>query len=281
MGEYEELAARVNGDEITVHQLNEQLAQLDLPAEGDLGAARKQLLDTLIDEQLLVQKAIAGGLDKELATRSAIERARRQLLARAAIEDFSGDSGISAKETRAFYLANPDLYGKRRIYTFRRFLLEDRKLNGAVKAKLGSAKSAADVAEIFKGSGITYNQLTEVRTAESLPAEILLQAAHMAPGDILLFAKGSRPVLMQLAGSVAEPIALEAAIPSIRAYLADAKRQQTAERLVKDLRRSAKIEYVMQTARITEPTALADGKPVPSEPPWEKPLQSQQVTVVR
>lgn len=277
----QEVVARVNGEEITVHQLDERLAQIDLPAEGDRGAARKQLLDVLINEQLLVQKAISRGLDKDLATRKAVENARRQLLAHAAIDDTSGDPDVSEKETRAFYLANPHLFGNRKVYTFRRFLLDDPKLDATVKAKLDSAKTDARVVAILKSSGIPFSRLTEVRTAESLPAAILAQAARIAPGDILLFAEGSRKVLMQLAGSAAEPVSLEAAAPSIQEYLADARRRQRAERLVNDLRRKAKIEYVMRTAKSPNPTALAEGKPVLGEPPLKKPLQSQQMTLVR
>jgi hypothetical protein len=103
----------------------------------------------------------------------------------------------------------------------------------------------------------------------------------MVPGDILLVPEGSRTILMQLAGSVPEPVSLEAAMPSIRGYLADARRRQKAGRLVKDLRRKAKIEYVIQTAKAPQPTAVADSKPVLGEPPSKKSLQSQQITVMR
>ena len=278
---YDEVVARVNGEEITVHQLNERLAQIGLPAKGDPRDSRKRLLDLLIDEHLLMQKAIARGLDKDLVTRNAIEHARRKLLAQAAIEETSGDQRVSEKEARAFYLANPDLFGKRKVYTFGRFLLESGNLDGPVKAKLDSAKTGADVAAVLKSAGVTFSQATEVRTAESLPAPILAQAARMAAGDILLFAAGSGTVLLQLVGRIDEPVSLEAALPSIQEYLADASRQRNAERLVKDLRRKAKIEYVMQTAKSAKPTAIADGKPVLGEPPLKKPLQAKQITVVR
>lgn len=278
---YDEVVARVNGEEITVQQLNERLAQSGLPVEGGPGGARKRLLDILIDERLLMQKAVARGLDKDVAIRNAIERARRQLLARAAIEETSGDEEVSEREARAFYLANPDLFGKRKVYTFRRYLLDGADLDRPVKAKLDAARTGAHVAAVLKAAGVPFSHATELRTAESLPAPILAQAARMAPGDILLFAEGARTVLMQLAGSTPEPVSLEAAIPPIRDYLADARRQRNAERLVKELRRKAKIEYVMQTAKAAKPTALADGKPVLGEPTSKKPLQSQQITVVR
>ncbi len=277
---YDEVVARVNGEEITVNQLNERMVLIGVPAESAAGAARMWLLDLLIDEQLLMQKAIDLGLDKDPATRGAIAHARMQLLARAAIEDISGDPNAGETEARAFYLANPDLFGKRKVYRFRRFLLEDGTLNATAKAKLDSAKSAADVVAVLDASGIAYSQASELRTAESLPAEMLGQAARMVPGDILLIVEGSRSALMQLADSAAEPVSLEAAMPSIREYLADARRRKKAEGLVKNLRRKAKIEYVMQTAGAPKETALAKGGAALDESALNKPLQTRQMTTV-
>jgi EpsD family peptidyl-prolyl cis-trans isomerase len=277
---YDEVVARVNGQEITVNHLNDRLAQLGLPAGGD-AALRGRVLDVLIDERLLVQKALSEGLDRERMTQGAIERARLRLLAQAAIDASAGGPRISDKEARAFYHSNPDLFGKRRVYTFGRFLLEAGKLEGTVRAALESARDGAEVAGILARSRIPYTRGTEIRTAESLPELVLAQAAKMESGDILLYREGGRTVLLQLAGSIAEPIALDSAIPSIRDYLAESRRQAKAERLVKDLRRKAKIEYVTQTAGVARPTALADGKPLLDEPPMEKPLQTHQITVVR
>jgi hypothetical protein len=103
----------------------------------------------------------------------------------------------------------------------------------------------------------------------------------MAPGDLLLVREGSRTVLLQLVGAVVEPLALEAAAPSIEHYLAGVRRQQNADRMLKDLRVAARIEYVTQTAADTKPTTLAVGQPALSEPPTQKSLQPPQTTVVR
>jgi EpsD family peptidyl-prolyl cis-trans isomerase len=278
---FDEVVARVNGEEITVRQLNERLAYIGWGAEGGPGATRKLALDAMIDEKLLVQKAIARGLDQDLTTRKAVEAARTRLLARAAIEDTTGNEVISEKEARVFFQANPDLFEKRRVYTFRRFVLEGGRVGEGVKARLDSARTGEGVVAVLKAASIPHSLVTEVRTAESLTSAVLVQAASMAPGDILLLPEKSRTVLMQLAGSVSEPITFESALPSIQEYLADARTQQLAERLVKDLRRKARIEYVTQTADAAKPTALADGKPVLGEPPLKKPLQSQQITVER
>ena len=54
------------------------------------------VLQSLVDEQLLAQKAMADQLDKEPSVMRALERARRQILAHAAIEHAGGEIEISA-----------------------------------------------------------------------------------------------------------------------------------------------------------------------------------------
>jgi EpsD family peptidyl-prolyl cis-trans isomerase len=275
-----EVVARVNGEEISVRQLNERMALAGMAPEGSPGSARKQFLDELINERLLVQKAMAAGLDRQPQTRLAIEQARAQLLARAAVEAPSADEAVGEREVRQFFEANPDLFADRKVYTFRRFGVEGR-VDRATRARLDAAHTPAAVAETLKRAGLAHSLVTETVAAEALAPAVLARAARMQAGDILLLAEGSRTVLMQLAGSIREPLALAAASPSIEDYLAGARHRQRVDLVVRDLRRKAKIEYVTQTASSAKSTALADGKPVLDEPPLQKPIQSRQMTVVR
>jgi len=55
--------------------------------------------------------------------------------------------------------------------------------------------------------------------------------------------EGRQLVLMQLTSSIADPIDLARATPAIRSHLAVNRRKVVTDSLLKDLRRSAKIEY--------------------------------------
>jgi EpsD family peptidyl-prolyl cis-trans isomerase len=273
----DDVLARVNGEEITFAQIGEQLAR---DGSRDTADARRRALDRVIDRRLLEQRAIARGLDRDPATQRAMDGARRDLLAQAAIDRSTGAPEVSEREARAFYAANPDRFASRKIYAFRRFTLERGHLDAPVKQRLDVARRSRDVVSILEKEGIAYAQFTEVRTAESLPPVLLSRAVRMTPGDILMFGEEGRMVLMQLMESMAEPVGFDAAMPGIRAHLAQLKRQQKADRLVKDLRRRARIEYLVRAPE--EPaTALADGKPVLGEPLAKRPLQSDQTTIVR
>ena len=240
-----QVLAKVNGDEITVHQLNDRLSQIQIPPNADPAATRKQVLEALIDEQLLVQKAMADKLDRDPQVLQALERTKRQILAQAEVEHTPAKADITADETAKFYAANPDLFEKRRIYTFHQFLLETPKIEPSVKAQMDGAKTPADIIAILKSAGIKFRDQTEVRAAELLPMEMLARVAKMARGDILLQSEGSQLILlMQLVDAVAEPVDLARATPAIQSFLATGRKKEAAVGLLKDMREKAKIDYV-------------------------------------
>jgi EpsD family peptidyl-prolyl cis-trans isomerase len=290
-----DIVARVNGEEITVRQLNERLGRTGPPPQGGPAASRRKALEELVNERLLVQQALNAGLDRQPQTLMAIEQARRQLLARSVV-DASGADEVADGDVRAFYEANPHLFARRKVYTFRRFTIPEGRIDGATRARLDAARTPAAVTAALRQAGLQHVQFTETVTAEALAPAVLARATHMARGDVLLLGEGARTVLMQLANSIPEPLTLAEAAPSIEAYLAEATRQQKAERIVRDLRRSSKIEYVTQTAagepavdtaggpalHATGKSAIAASrKPPADEPTGQKPIQSRQMTAVR
>lgn len=274
-----DVLATVNGYNITAGHVRSRLAQLDMREDGN---TRQQLLEAMIDEQLLIQKALARGLDKEQRTRDALETARRQVLVRAAIAEPPGSAGITEKEARNFYRAHPDLFERRKIYTFHRFVIRREKIARRVRTELDGTKSPDQVSALLRASGLNYVQSTEVRGAEALQFQVLAQAVNMAPGDILMFTEGgSSTVLLQLAATVPDPMAPAAALPGIRQSLLENRRGSRALKMVSELRRKARIEYVTEPMDWPNPTALADGKGAVREPPFKKSLQSEQITEVR
>src|SRR5471032_2214292 len=81
-----EVVAKVNGDDLTAAQLTIAMQKQRgmRPDAGD--AASKQVLDQLIDEQIVAQKAIAAKLDQDPKVVRQLESARRDILARRFVE---------------------------------------------------------------------------------------------------------------------------------------------------------------------------------------------------
>jgi len=112
-----QIAAKVNRNEISVHQVNHAIAQRrDIGAEQAKQAAG-EALERVIDQELLVQKALEAKQDRDPQVMQAIESAKRQILAQAYIDKVAIAASTDSQENiEKFYKDNPALFARRRIY---------------------------------------------------------------------------------------------------------------------------------------------------------------------
>ena len=79
------------------------------------------MLDQLIDEQIVAQKAVAAKLDKDPKVIAQIEAARRDILARRFLESAAETAGKPADDAvQKFYDGRPALFAQRKVYTLQR-----------------------------------------------------------------------------------------------------------------------------------------------------------------
>ncbi|MDX1250958.1 MAG: peptidyl-prolyl cis-trans isomerase, EpsD family [Gammaproteobacteria bacterium] len=248
-----QVVAKVNGDEITVHQLNYELSTLSQTAGQNLqdGAAR-QVGEQLVNQQLLMQKAVETKLDRDPQIMQALERARRQVLAQAYLDKTVGTPATPGKEeVIAYYNQHPELFSKRRIYQIREVVMDKSIPFAEIQSKLASVKSAQEVADWLESKKVQAKVANIVRPAEQLPFEMLAKLAQMQNGQIAAIETPTNNVLLFLAASQDQPMAQEQAVPVIERFLINKKRKDQAEAEVKRLRESAKIEWMGKFAAET------------------------------
>ena len=73
---------RVNGEEITMLQINDELLRAGVKTEQQ-DIATKQLLESLIDRQLILAEAARNKIDRTPEVVQAIERAKAQIISQA------------------------------------------------------------------------------------------------------------------------------------------------------------------------------------------------------
>ncbi|WP_182076465.1 EpsD family peptidyl-prolyl cis-trans isomerase [Deefgea sp. CFH1-16] len=240
-----QVLAKVNDAEITVHQLNFVLAK----APNASPEQKQQILDQLIDQELLVEKATELKLDREPNIVQAIEASKRQILAQAAAERVIGKPAEPIKTAiDDFYAKNPDLFANRKTYEFVMFALPKANYSDAIAKKLDNATTALQVKTILDNEKIPYEIKESKRTAEQLPMQLLPKLAAMNQGDILLMNEGDSIGLLQLKSSNAIPVTPAEAEPMIKRYLATKDAQENAKSKLKALQTAAKIEYLQKFA---------------------------------
>lgn len=239
-------AAKVNGDEITVHQINFVLQQQRGLKPEQADAASKQILQRLVDQQLALQKADELKLDREPRVVQQLEAAKREILARAYLEKVGeGAAKPSAEEIEKYYNDKPALFKERRIYSLQEIAVEAKPEQVQVlREKLTAAKNINEFVEFLKANEFKFAGNQAVRAAEQLPLQSLDTLAKLQDGQALLNQGPNGVQVVVLAGSRSQPVSLEQAKPAIEQYLLNDRKRKLLESDMKALREKAKIEYV-------------------------------------
>jgi EpsD family peptidyl-prolyl cis-trans isomerase len=256
-------AARVNKDEVTVHQINFLLQQQrGLRPEQAEGASR-QILERLIDQQLALQKADDLKLDRDPRVVQQLEAARREILARAYLEKV-GEAAPkpTAEEIRKYYADKPALFSERRIYNIQEIAIEAKpEQASALREKLAASKDITAFIDYLKAQDIRFAGNQAVRTAEQLPLSSLDAFAKMKDGQAMMVPSQTGLQVVLLAGSRSQPVSEEQARPAIEQYLQNDRRRKLVEDEVKALRAAAKIDYVGKFAQAAASTPASVSAP--------------------
>ena len=269
-------AARVNKEDITVHQINHVLqAQRGLPPE-QAASASKQVLERLIDQELTVQKASEQKIDRDPKVLAQIDAARRDIISHAYMERIgAGAPRPSAEEIKKYYESNPALFKERRIYNLQEIVIEAKPEEMSdLQTRLQAAKDINEFLAYLKTNQIKYGANQAVRPAEQLPLTRLEGIAKMHDGQVQFLPTPRGAQVLVLVSSRSQPVDEERARPAIETYLVNERKRKVIEDDLKALRGSAKIEYVGDFAHTDKPAAA----PSTDVTPTKSPLTSAPVT---
>ena len=258
-----QVAARVNGDEITVSQINGTVQRLGNVPQDKVKEVSNQALKGLVDQQLLIQQALKDKLDRNPNVMQALESARRQILAQAFIQTKTEDlPKPSDAEIGAFINKHPELFSERRVYRLQEIGIQDA-LGKAdqIRAQLNASKNLQEFAQWLKAQNFKFKAGQAERSAEQLPSPLATQLLNVKPGQAIIANNNGTLVVMLVAAVAAQPLSEEQAKPVAARILTTQKQREVAEQELKELRDAAKIEYLGTFAdagkEVAKPTALA------------------------
>ncbi len=262
-------AAKVNKDEITVHQINFVMQQQRGLKPEQADAASRQILERLIDQQLALQKGDDLKLDRDPRVVQQLEAARREILARAYFEKVGeGAPKPSADEIKKYYTDKPALFSDRRIYSIQELGIEAKPEQvPELKEKLGAAKNINEFIEFLKSKDIRFAGNQAVRAAEQLPLNSLDAFARMKDGQAMMVPTPTGVQVLLLAGSRSQPVTEEQARPAIEQYLLNERKRKLVEDDMKAMRSAAKIEYVGKFAESPASAPAAGTSPAAAAAP--------------
>ncbi|HET7793263.1 MAG TPA: EpsD family peptidyl-prolyl cis-trans isomerase [Rhizobacter sp.] len=249
-------AARVNSQEITVHQINLALEQRALSPEQAASASR-QVLARLIDQELAVQEAQNQKIDRDPRVVRQVEAAKREIVARAYVERIGANvARPTAEDVKKYYNANPALFQERRIYNLEELSIEAKPEQlDAIKKSLQDAKDSAAFVETLRAQGFKVVSRQGTAAAEQLPLDRLATFARMKDGESSFHPIPGGARVWVVVSSRSMPVDEEKARPAIEQFLFNERRTKAIKEDLSTLRAAAKIEYVGEFAGSGAPSA--------------------------
>lgn len=241
-----QVVAKVNKQELTVHQINFLLDQQRGLKPEQTEAARKQALERLIDQELAIQKAAEIQLDRDPHVMQQAEAARREIIARAYFERVGdGASKPTDAQVQKYYADNPALFAERRVFQFQEWFVEVAADQAdAVRAKAQSSKVMSEFTDFLRARNFKFEFNQAIRAPEQLPLNSLAVFAKMKDGETIIHAKPNGLQVIALVSSRPEPVELARVKPVIEQFLMNEHKARIIADDLKALRTAAAIRYV-------------------------------------
>ncbi|MDR3087710.1 MAG: EpsD family peptidyl-prolyl cis-trans isomerase, partial [Azoarcus sp.] len=262
-----QVAVKVNKEEISVHQINAMLSRSGNIPQDKLKEATSAIVQRFVDQELLLQQASELKLDRDPNVMQTIDLARREILARAYVEQFMSKlpRPTDAKITD-FYNKNAAMFARSRYY-LREIAIQvplDR-----IEEVLEHAKSSNTEPQQF-GNWLNAQQFPQsvseaVRSTEQLDPDTLQKLTPLKPNQGFIQRTPAGLLLIQVRAVEDKPVERATARTYIENVLKLQERQESVQSEIKRLRGIASIEYVGDYTPSAE-AAQSASAPAPAEP---------------
>ncbi len=275
-----QVAARVNGAEISIHQINDILSRAPGVTQQNADRAKREILDRLIDQQLAIEQAEAAKLDRNPNVMRAIEAAKREIIARAHLDQIaSGVTKATAEEARKYYAEHPELFSERRVYSLQE-ILTSRDAKPVLERMVAQNRTMQEITGALNAAKIPFAANAGVRAAEQLPLALAARLHQVKTGQTAIFDVPEGITIVHVVASQTQPVGEDKALPSIETFLTNQRKAEAVAAHMKSLREKAKIERLgefAQAAAPAQPAAAASQAAAPEAKGGDAGLKAEHV----
>ena len=248
---------KVDGEEITMLQLNEELQRANVqPVQQE--AASKQLLESLIDRQLISAEAARNKIDRTPEVMQAIAHAKTQIITQAYLKSISSKATKPTKaEIDDYFQKHPELFSNRKQFEMISIAIVSSDLNAELKSAIDAAKSLDEVAAWLVKHDVKFLKGKGTRSSADLPAEMLTNLLNLPKGAMFIVNEGDKSMIVSVVNIKETPVAAKDTAPQIEQYLINSRTKEILQTEIAHLRSLAKIEYLNASAPAATQTKAA------------------------
>lgn len=242
-----QVIAKVNGTEITVTELNEYLKKVPVQTndENTIQEVKKSVLNSLIDQKLLIQAAESAQVDRSADVLTAIDMAKNKIIVDAYLNKVLGNvAEPTESELRNFYTENKRLFSERKRFVYDIYTVVTGKDEvESIAEKIKPLKKIHELKGLFQELGIEYSVKEEDRTSNLLPVELVKAMNVLKPGDIGYFKVADGLVVIALKTAEPIPIAFDKAKEVVALQLKKQTRSDSIKKMIESLKTNAQVEF--------------------------------------
>lgn len=237
-----QVAAVVNDEEITLQEINAELASMNVSPDADREAVQKAALQRIIDRRLLAQAAREDGVDKDPEFLIRMRQAEDALLAKILTERIERGAEVpTERKIDAFIEENPNVFEQRTLLNVDRLVFDfprDRDLG-----IFADDHSLAAVAERLDGLNIDYTRNQSAIDSAKLNAERFEAIRRLPAGEPFLIREGEKVMAGVVTGARAVPLPEDEAKPLAVTGLRNKTIGEALRSRLERMKSSAEIQY--------------------------------------
>ena len=247
-----QVAAVVNGEEITLQEVNAELAGAQVPESADEDVVRRAALERIVERRLLAQAARADGLDSSQDYLIRERQLQDALLVQILGERLERTVAVpDDQDIEAYMRENPNAFSDRKIYTIDRiqFPMPD---DFSRLSVLEDDHSMAAVARRLEGLEIEFRRDEGQIDSAAIGQQRLQQLLALPEGEPFVIPENGIVTIGVITGERSEPLSAGDARPlAVRSMRAERMRNSMQQRLAQ-ARESAEIDYQPDFAPIAD-----------------------------
>lgn len=239
-----QVVATVNGEEITLNELNRELGGASSADPAQRKAMEQAALQAIVNRKLAAQAAKEQKLDKTqefaLLKAAAEEGALVGALQRKVASTVPNPT---RKDAEVFVSEHPDMFAQRKLMVVDQIIVN--KFDQELTKAFEPLKSLGEVEAMLSSRNADFQRTTTILDTLSTPEGLTQALAKLPPGEVFIFPRNNVLFVNQIRDSRAVPFVGEPAIAFATNGLKQVRTQEALGRELESLRKAAdgKITY--------------------------------------
>ena len=237
-----QVVAVANGDEITLPELNAELAGANLPANANKEQARAAALQRIVERRLVAQQAKADGLDRDpeylIRQRQLNDTLLAELYAKRAQDTIRVPDQAAIDR---FIAQNPGAFAQRSVLSVDQIRFGPQ--GPDFGRQLAPLRTLDEIAALLKSRGIAFDRRPSKIDSAQVDAKTLAQVEALPAGEPFVVVTPQGAIASVVTGREAVRLPAEQARPMAAQMIRSQSLGTLLQNRLKDIKAKAEVEY--------------------------------------